>query len=154
MVLIDHTHLIGTQQPSNPFPFLPLQINVAVSPGELPEQLITFTSKVKDARLIPLGETRLSDRLRALVKAVIYNAPCTAKWFLIGDDDTLWFPENVVESLKGYDHTQPLLLGTLSEEKAQVRGGKGECNTVGMCGGVLMLRVWWGQCSFRFTGTT
>ena len=32
------------------------------------------------------------------------------KWLLYGDDDTVWFPENVLRLVNGLDHTMPFVL--------------------------------------------
>lgn len=40
-------------------------------------------------------------------------------WFVLGDDDTLFFPENLVEVLSKYDHTKMYYVGGNSESHLQ-----------------------------------
>ncbi|KAG2543885.1 hypothetical protein PVAP13_9NG773977 [Panicum virgatum] len=38
-----------------------------------------------------------------------------ARWFVMGDDDTVFFPDNLVDAVSRYDHTQPYYVGNPSE---------------------------------------
>jgi hypothetical protein len=40
-------------------------------------------------------------------------------WFVLGDDDTLFFPENLVQVLSKYDHTKMFYIGSNSESHLQ-----------------------------------
>lgn len=40
-------------------------------------------------------------------------------WFVLGDDDTLFFPENLVQLLSKYDHTKMYYIGSNSESHLQ-----------------------------------
>ncbi|XP_015631243.2 uncharacterized protein [Oryza sativa Japonica Group] len=42
-----------------------------------------------------------------------------ARWFVMGDDDTVFFPDNLVDVLSRYDHTQPYYIGNPSESHIQ-----------------------------------
>uniref|UniRef100_K4AMJ9 Fringe-related protein n=1 Tax=Setaria italica TaxID=4555 RepID=K4AMJ9_SETIT len=42
-----------------------------------------------------------------------------ARWFVMGDDDTVFFPDNLAEVLSRYDHTQPYYIGNPSESHIQ-----------------------------------
>ncbi|KAL8162484.1 hypothetical protein V2J09_013973 [Rumex salicifolius] len=41
------------------------------------------------------------------------------RWFVMGDDDTVFFPDNLVRVLSKYDHTQMYYIGSNSETHAQ-----------------------------------
>ncbi|KAM0858209.1 hypothetical protein ACQ4PT_047979 [Festuca glaucescens] len=41
------------------------------------------------------------------------------RWFVMGDDDTVFFPDNLVDVLSKYDHTQPYYIGNPSESHIQ-----------------------------------
>ncbi|KAF8724018.1 hypothetical protein HU200_021025 [Digitaria exilis] len=41
------------------------------------------------------------------------------RWFVMGDDDTVFFPENLVAVLRKYDHEQPYYVGAPSESVRQ-----------------------------------
>ncbi|XP_040377618.1 uncharacterized protein LOC102718635 [Oryza brachyantha] len=41
------------------------------------------------------------------------------RWFVMGDDDTVFFPDNLVDVLSRYDHTQPYYIGNPSESHIQ-----------------------------------
>lgn len=40
-------------------------------------------------------------------------------WFVMGDDDTVFIPDNLVTVLSKYDHTKPYYIGSLSESHLQ-----------------------------------
>jgi len=40
-------------------------------------------------------------------------------WFVLGDDDTFFFPQNLVKVLSRYDHTQMRYIGSFSETHSQ-----------------------------------
>ncbi|KAG0553042.1 hypothetical protein BDA96_01G561000 [Sorghum bicolor] len=42
-----------------------------------------------------------------------------ARWFVMGDDDTVFFPDNLADVLSRYDHTQPYYIGNPSESHIQ-----------------------------------
>ncbi|KAL6649118.1 hypothetical protein ACP70R_013342 [Stipagrostis hirtigluma subsp. patula] len=41
------------------------------------------------------------------------------RWFVMGDDDTVFFPDNLVDVLSRYDHRQPYYIGNPSESHIQ-----------------------------------
>ncbi|XP_014752260.1 uncharacterized protein LOC100838262 [Brachypodium distachyon] len=41
------------------------------------------------------------------------------RWFVMGDDDTVFFPDNLADVLSQYDHTQPYYIGNPSESHIQ-----------------------------------
>ncbi|KQJ84180.1 uncharacterized protein LOC100837952 [Brachypodium distachyon] len=41
------------------------------------------------------------------------------RWFVMGDDDTVFFPENLLTVLNKFDHRQPYYIGSLSESHLQ-----------------------------------
>lgn len=43
------------------------------------------------------------------------NPDLETKWFAVGDDDTLWFLENLLIHLEPLRHTEPIYLGDISE---------------------------------------
>ncbi|KAL1808695.1 hypothetical protein ACET3Z_025685 [Daucus carota] len=54
--------------------------------------------------------------VRAILEA--YRAedePRNVRWYVIGDDDTIFFVENLVSLLKRYDHTKYFYIGGISE---------------------------------------
>ncbi|CAN6290853.1 unnamed protein product [Urochloa humidicola] len=42
-----------------------------------------------------------------------------ARWYVMGDDDTVFFPDNLAGVLSRYDHTQPYYVGNPSESHIQ-----------------------------------
>lgn len=42
-----------------------------------------------------------------------------ARWFVMGDDDTVFFPDNLLTVLNKFDHRQPYYIGSLSESHLQ-----------------------------------
>lgn len=44
-----------------------------------------------------------------------------SRWFVFGDDDTVFFPENLVKTLAKYDHDLMYFIGSNSESFAQNR---------------------------------
>ncbi|KAK6947822.1 Protein of unknown function DUF604 [Dillenia turbinata] len=51
---------------------------------------------------------------RVLTETVRLNLP-NVRWFVMGDDDTVFFTENLVRVLQKYDHNQYYYIGSLSE---------------------------------------
>ncbi|KAG2568226.1 uncharacterized protein LOC120683362 [Panicum virgatum] len=41
------------------------------------------------------------------------------RWFVMGDDDTIFFPDNLLTVLNKFDHSQPYYIGSLSESHLQ-----------------------------------
>lgn len=41
------------------------------------------------------------------------------RWFVMGDDDTVFFPDNLLTVLNKFDHRQPYYIGSLSESHLQ-----------------------------------
>uniref|UniRef100_A0A0E0KUA6 Uncharacterized protein n=1 Tax=Oryza punctata TaxID=4537 RepID=A0A0E0KUA6_ORYPU len=41
------------------------------------------------------------------------------RWFVMGDDDTIFFPDNLLTVLNKFDHRQPYYIGSLSESHLQ-----------------------------------
>lgn len=55
---------------------------------------------------------------RVVSETVSLNHP-NVRWFVFGDDDTIFFPENLVKTLSKYDHGLWYYIGTKSENLAQ-----------------------------------
>jgi hypothetical protein len=41
------------------------------------------------------------------------------RWFVLGDYDTVFFPDNLLTVLNRFDHRQPYYIGSLSESHLQ-----------------------------------
>ncbi|KAL7746954.1 hypothetical protein RI367_007666 [Sorochytrium milnesiophthora] len=62
-----------------------------------------------------IDEPSLHVRWFKMVPLLWKAASKDVQWFLLGDDDTLWLPDNLLELLNKYDPTQPWYLGSVSE---------------------------------------
>ncbi|XP_039139214.1 LOW QUALITY PROTEIN: uncharacterized protein LOC120276522 [Dioscorea cayenensis subsp. rotundata] len=63
--------------------------------------------------------SRAALRLSRIVSETLrLNLP-NVRWFVMGDDDTVFFPDNLVHVLSHYDHRQPYYIGSLSESHLQ-----------------------------------
>lgn len=58
---------------------------------------------------------------RVVAETVAMNNDSDVRWYVFGDDDTVFFPENVVKTLAKYDHKLWYYLGAHSEVYEQNR---------------------------------
>lgn len=58
-------------------------------------------------------------RVARVVSETVALNHSDVKWFVFGDDDTAFFPENLVKTLSKYDHGLWYYIGTNSESHAQ-----------------------------------
>ncbi|KAK9682355.1 hypothetical protein RND81_10G067700 [Saponaria officinalis] len=63
--------------------------------------------------------SRSALRVARLVKESVERNPRGVRWFVFGDDDTVFFPENVVAVLGKYDHEKWYYIGSNSESFEQ-----------------------------------
>ncbi|XP_078442237.1 uncharacterized protein LOC144711949 [Wolffia australiana] len=67
------------------------------------------------------GGRRAAIRISRIVSETLRlpELPPDARWLVMGDDDTVFFPENLVKVLRKYDHRQPFYIGAPSESHVQ-----------------------------------
>ncbi|KAK7263559.1 hypothetical protein RJT34_31151 [Clitoria ternatea] len=58
---------------------------------------------------------------RVVVETIALNNDSDVRWYVFGDDDTVFFPENVVKTLSKYDHELWYYVGAHSEVYEQNR---------------------------------
>ncbi|CAO2207671.1 unnamed protein product [Urochloa humidicola] len=61
----------------------------------------------------------VADSFAAVATANATGDEEEVRWFVMGDDDTVFFPENLVAVLRKYDHEQAYYVGAPSESVAQ-----------------------------------
>ncbi|XP_076900081.1 uncharacterized protein LOC143554112 [Bidens hawaiensis] len=61
------------------------------------------------------GGPRSAIRVARVVSETVALNHTNVRWFVFGDDDTLFFVENLVKTLSKYDHELPYFIGTNSE---------------------------------------
>jgi hypothetical protein len=66
----------------------------------------------------PIGD-RSAIRLTRIVSETLKLSMKDVRWFVMGDDDTLFFPDNLVKVLSKYDHNQYYYIGSTSESHKQ-----------------------------------
>ncbi|KAK1419399.1 hypothetical protein QVD17_28566 [Tagetes erecta] len=67
------------------------------------------------------GGLRSAIRVARVVSETVALNHANARWFVFGDDDTLFFPENLVKTLSKYDHNLWYYIGSNSESYVQNR---------------------------------
>ncbi|PSS05796.1 Beta-1,3-N-acetylglucosaminyltransferase lunatic fringe like [Actinidia chinensis var. chinensis] len=65
------------------------------------------------------GGPRSSVRIARVVSETVSLNHSNVRWFVFGDDDTVFFPENLVKTLSKYDHELWHYIGTNSEVLTQ-----------------------------------
>ncbi|MQL78571.1 hypothetical protein Taro_011006 [Colocasia esculenta] len=68
------------------------------------------------------GGHRSAIRISRIVSETIRNLPAGAsevRWLVMGDDDTVFFPDNLLRVLSKYDYRQPYYIGAVSESHLQ-----------------------------------
>ncbi|MED6183251.1 hypothetical protein PIB30_036237 [Stylosanthes scabra] len=68
------------------------------------------------------GPQRHQIRMARVVKESFELGLENVRWFVMGDDDTVFFPENLVSVLSKYDHNEMYYLGGNSESVEQNEG--------------------------------
>ncbi|RAL52345.1 hypothetical protein DM860_007202 [Cuscuta australis] len=63
--------------------------------------------------------SRAAVRIARVVKESFELGEENVRWFVMGDDDTVFFPENVAAVLSKYDHNQMYYVGSVSESVEQ-----------------------------------
>lgn len=58
-------------------------------------------------------------RLSRIVSETVRMQPQGVDWFVMGDDDTIFSPDNLVKVLSKYDHTKMVYIGSSSESHRQ-----------------------------------
>ncbi|OVA10913.1 Protein of unknown function DUF604 [Macleaya cordata] len=61
------------------------------------------------------GGDRSAIRVARVVLETVWLNHSDVRWFVFGDDDTVFFPENLVKTLSKYDHNQWYYIGSISE---------------------------------------
>ena len=64
---------------------------------------------------------RSAIRLARVVSETVRRSPSHVEWYVFGDDDTVFFPENLVATLSKYNHQLWYYIGTNSEIYEQNR---------------------------------
>ncbi|KAJ0700036.1 hypothetical protein HanOQP8_Chr10g0362981 [Helianthus annuus] len=67
------------------------------------------------------GGLRSAIRVARVVSETVELNHTNARWFVFGDDDTLFFPDNLVKTLSKYDHNLWYYIGSNSESYVQNR---------------------------------
>ncbi|GKB99796.1 uncharacterized protein Tco_0985933 [Tanacetum coccineum] len=67
------------------------------------------------------GGLRSAIRVARVVSETVALNHSNVRWFVFGDDDTVFFPENLVKTLSKYDHDLLYFVGSSSESFAQNR---------------------------------
>ncbi|KAM0054915.1 hypothetical protein Hdeb2414_s0006g00200141 [Helianthus debilis subsp. tardiflorus] len=67
------------------------------------------------------GGFRSAIRVARVVSETVALNHTNVRWFVFGEDDTLFFPENLVKTLSKYDHDLPYFIGSNSESFVQNR---------------------------------
>ncbi|KAD3642073.1 hypothetical protein R6Q59_004689 [Mikania micrantha] len=67
------------------------------------------------------GGLRSAIRVARVVSETVALNHSNVRWFVFGDDDTVFFPENLVKTLSKYDHHLPYFIGSNSESFVQNR---------------------------------
>lgn len=62
---------------------------------------------------------RSAIRLTRIVSETVRLNLTNVRWFVMGDDDTVFIPDNLVRVLSKYDHNQPYYIGSPSESHIQ-----------------------------------
>ncbi|CAA7403770.1 unnamed protein product [Spirodela intermedia] len=67
------------------------------------------------------GGRRSAVRISRIISETLRlpELPAEARWFIMGDDDTVFFPENLLRVLSKYDHRQHYYIGAVSESHLQ-----------------------------------
>ncbi|PKI42377.1 hypothetical protein CRG98_037219 [Punica granatum] len=87
------------------------------SDGLLPPTVIS-----QDTSAFPYsfkGGFRSAIRLARVAKEIVDFAEADVRWFVFGDDDTVFFVDNLVKVLSKYDHTRWYYIGSNSESYFQ-----------------------------------
>lgn len=92
-----------------------------------PQENYTWLGTYPPYRVIKYDTTldhRGSDRIARIVKAAFDEQGCgddggEVRWFVMGDDDTVFFKENLVTVLSRYDHSRMWYIGGISESVEQ-----------------------------------
>ncbi|KAE9600700.1 hypothetical protein Lal_00046100 [Lupinus albus] len=65
------------------------------------------------------GGLRSAIRVARIVKEIVALNHYDVRWYIFGDDDTIFFPENIVKTLSKYDHRLWYYVGAISESMKQ-----------------------------------
>jgi hypothetical protein len=85
--------------------------------GELPE--LRVSQDISRFRYTnPKGHPS-AIRLSRIVSEMVRLQPEDVHWFVMGDDDTIFSPDNLVKVLSKYDHTKMVYIGSNSEDHKQ-----------------------------------
>ncbi|KAL0923559.1 hypothetical protein M5K25_007621 [Dendrobium thyrsiflorum] len=63
--------------------------------------------------------SRSALRISRIVSETVRLGLDNVRWFVMGDDDTVFFPDNLVRVLNKFDHRQPYYIGSYSESHLQ-----------------------------------
>ncbi|CAL0303939.1 unnamed protein product [Lupinus luteus] len=91
--------------------------NTSSSSSSLPPVIIS--GDTSDFPYTFHGGLRSAIRVARVVKEAVDRNESDVRWFVFGDDDTVFFVENVVKVLSKYDHDQWLYVGRNSESYDQ-----------------------------------
>ncbi|KAJ7948186.1 Transferring glycosyl group transferase [Quillaja saponaria] len=87
------------------------------SPGDIPPVVISG-----DTSKFPYtfrGGLKSAIRVARVVKEVVERNESDVRWFVFGDDDTVFFVDNLVKTLSKYDHDRWFYIGSNSESYEQ-----------------------------------
>lgn len=91
-------------------------------PPSSPDGLLPPTIISQETSAFPYsfkGGFRSAIRLARIAKEIVELAESDVRWFVFGDDDTIFFVDNLVKVLSKYDYTRWYYIGTNSESYFQ-----------------------------------
>ncbi|KAI4334078.1 hypothetical protein L6164_018815 [Bauhinia variegata] len=95
------------------FAFLDRPVSNASSSPDMPPMVVSA-----DTSKFPYtfkGGLRSAIRVARVVKEVVDRNESNVRWFVFGDDDTVFFVDNLVNTLSKYDHEKWFYIGSNSE---------------------------------------
>lgn len=94
---------------------LPAENNNDINDGSVPPLCVSQDTS-KFLYTYKPGGLRSAIRVARVVKETVeLNHSSDVKWYVFGDDDTIFFPENLVKTLDKYDHRLWYYIGAYSE---------------------------------------
>lgn len=86
---------------------------------EGPEPNVTWPETSPPYRVCAVSARKSSDRMARILKEGFEQGLPEVRWFVMGDDDTVFFTHNLVSVLSKYDHRQMYYIGGSSESVEQ-----------------------------------
>ncbi|WCJ22743.1 hypothetical protein M5689_004816 [Euphorbia peplus] len=97
-------------------------LDKAVKSGESEETLLPPTKISSDISKFPYENKqgdRSAIRISRIVSETLKLGMKNVRWFVMGDDDTVFIPDNLIRVLSKYDHNQYYYIGSVSESHTQ-----------------------------------